>query len=152
MPDRDYLNLSIFQGLTREQCCLLDPLIETCQFAKGTKIFEQGDAAAYLYILSKGEAIVQYKPYDGPTLVVAHIPVGGVFGWSTILGRPQYTSGASAVEDCEAYRLNGKQLLKSLEQSPDTSAVLLDRLTASVSERLQISRDQVLEILNHNLG
>jgi CRP-like cAMP-binding protein len=152
MSDRDYLNLSIFQGLTQEQCALLDPLLETCQFAKGTKIFEQGDAAAYLYVLSKGEVVVQYKPYDGPSLVVAHIPAGGVFGWSTILGRPQYTSGASAIEDCEAYRLDGKRLLESLEQSPETSAVLLDRLTASVSERLQISRDQVLEMFNHNLG
>jgi CRP-like cAMP-binding protein len=71
---------------------------------------------------------------------------------SDLLGRPQYTSGASAVEDCEAYRLNGKQLLENLEQSPDASEVLLDRLTASVSERLQISRDQVLEMFNNNLG
>lgn len=126
--------------------------MEICHFPQGTKIFEQGETAAYLYILLKGEVIVHYKPYDGPSLIVAHIPPGGVFGWSTILGRPQYTSGASTVEDCEAYRLDRKRLLNTLEKSPETSDILLERLTASVSERLQISRDQVLEMLTNNLG
>src|SRR5664279_1044976 len=115
----------IFLGLDEMQLDFLDPYVELCHFGKGQMIFEQGQAATFMYILRQGEVIIQYKPYDAPLLTVTRIESGGVFGWSAALGRVEYTSAAIAVVDSEAYQLCGEGLSRICAQYPETGVVIL---------------------------
>ena len=141
----------IFRGLDEMQLEFLDPYVELCHFTKGQVIFDQGQAATFMYILRLGEVIIQYKPYDAPLLTVARIEPGGVFGWSAALGRMEYTSAAIATENSEAYQLRGEGLSRICAQYPDTGVVILGRLASVIAERLQSTHTQILSMLSQGL-
>ena len=141
----------IFRGLDEMQLDCLDPFVELCHFAKGQVIFDQGQAATFMYILRLGEVIIQYKPYDAPLLTVTRIEPGGVFGWSAALGRVEYTSAAIAVVDSEAYQLRGEGLSRICAQYPETGVVILGRLASVIAERLQSTHNQILSMLSQGL-
>ena len=85
-------SIPLFQELEPAQIELLKPLFEKFSCAPDVVIFEQGSPANYLYLLIKGEVAIRYKPYDGPPITLTRLRAGDVFGWSAVIGSPNYTS------------------------------------------------------------
>lgn len=149
----EFLNFPVFQGLSTQQVEWLAARFEPQIFPANHIIFNQGDAADYLYILSSGKVIIRYKPYDGPPLTVATIQPGEVFGWSAALGRAVYTSGAVTLEISRAYRIEGSRLMAVCEECPETGALLIQRLSNVASEhqrRIQ-TQTEVMKVLTSSL-
>jgi CRP-like cAMP-binding protein len=152
MQNPEIANLAIFEGLRPEDLKRISPLIEACSFKTDDVIFEQGQAAVHLFILLKGKVLVNFKPYDGPALIVAHIDAGGIFGWSAALGRVTYTSGAVAAETGEAIRMRGDKLRMLCEQHPEIGVVVLDQLANGIAERLRSTHGQILTMLTEGMA
>ena len=148
---QDITSLDLFKGLDQQQIELLNKCWEACSFPENKIIFEQGQTTDFLYILTCGSVDVQFKPYDGPPMIVAHINPGGVFGWSAALGRETYTSSAIACVESQAYRISSVQLHKLCSQYPDTGIVLLDRLAGAIAERLDTTHSQIFAILQQGI-
>ena len=151
MLNQVMLKIPIFEGLDPAGLKLIEALTEICAFKQDEVIFEQGQLATYLYIVLQGEILVNYKPYDGPALTVAHITPGGVFGWSSALRRETYTSAAVAAQDGEAVRLRGDRLYRLCQQHPAIGVVVLDRLAGVIAERLRSTHDQIMSILTEGM-
>jgi CRP-like cAMP-binding protein len=100
--------LPLFKDLGSEQLAELEAIFVPCDFYAGTTIFEQGDPAEYLYAVVLGEVVVNFKPDDGPMIVVSHIQPGGIVGWSAALGSRLYTSGASCTTYTQLLRVRGR--------------------------------------------
>lgn len=130
---------------------MLLPLITLCRFDADQTIFKQGDNADHLYIIENGLVDIIFKPSDGPALQVSRLSRGGVFGWSSALGRDSYTSSAQAVMDLEAYRFSGQELRTLCEGHPETGVVLLDRLALAIAKRLESTHDQVMNVLKNSM-
>ena len=81
------VNIPFLKNLPQEQFDLLAPLLKPLNVPSKTTIFEQGDQAEYLYLISSGTVSIQYKPYDGPKITLTHLHAGDVFGWSSVVGR-----------------------------------------------------------------
>lgn len=146
-----FAGLSFFQGFTPKQIEELSPILDIIACEKDGIIFEQNQCTDYLYVLEEGEVEILYKPYDGPALVVARIHPGGVFGWSAVLGRDVYTSGALALEAGRAIRMRKDALQQFCSQHPETGKILLERLASIISERLKSTYSEVLIILTKGL-
>jgi len=138
-----FSSLSFFDNLETTQLDLLRSLFSPCEFSSGMHLFEQGECAENLYLVVNGEIVVNYKPDDGPALVVAHVSSGGIVGWSAALGSQAYTSGAYAASQCSLLRVRGSDLRQLCETDPQTGAILLDRLAAVIAERLRNTHAQV---------
>jgi CRP-like cAMP-binding protein len=151
MLNQDLLRIPIFEGLAPSGLKLIEALTERCSFKQDEVIFEQGQLATYLYIVLRGEVVVNFKPYDGPALTVAHILPGGVFGWSSALRRETYTSAAVAAQEGEAVRLCGEKLYRLCQQHPAIGMVVLDRLAGVIAERLRSPHSQILSILTEGM-
>jgi len=139
--------LEIFAGLQPSQITEISDMVELVCLPAKMVIFEQNTPANFLYILSQGEVSVRYKPYDGPQLTIARIQPGGVFGWSAVLQRELYTSGAVAEENSEAYRISSAALHALCEKAPDTGVILLNRLAGVIATRLKSTHSQVFQML-----
>lgn len=150
MLKQDFARLSVFQGLSETQLELLDSMFERVYYEPDELIFEQGQPARYLYILVSGEVVIRYKPYDGPALVVSHIQPGGVFGWSTVLSRRVYTSGAVALQECNAFRISEVRLHDLCIQQPETGSVLMEHLASAIAER-RITHSPILNMLSSRM-
>ena len=147
MIHQDYARLPIFKGLTNAQFTRLNPYLENRTFAKGETIFKQGDPAAFLFILSLGEVEIDFKPYDGPPLSIAHINSGGVFGWSAALGRDRYTSAAISLTESRSFCITGRGLQKIFERDTATGQIFLDNLANGIAERLNSNSAQILTVI-----
>jgi CRP-like cAMP-binding protein len=151
MPSEAFNRLPIFQGMTAAQHDLLRPLFMLCDCNDQTVIFEQGEAAEFLYVVAEGEVVVSFKPDDGPAITVTRVLSGGVVGWSAALGSRRYTSGAYCAGNTRLLKIRGIDLRELCEQYPDTGVLLLDRLAAVIAQRLTNTHDQILALLELGL-
>ena len=151
MPVDAFEQLSLFQGLTLDQIERLQNLFIPWACDADTVIFEQGEPAENLYVVVSGEIVVQFKPDDGPAIVVAHVQDGGVVGWSAALGSRAYTSGAMTTVDTRMLRVRGADLRALCVQDPELGQAILDHLAGIIAERLRSTHAQVLSLLELGL-
>ncbi|HUI87441.1 MAG TPA: cyclic nucleotide-binding domain-containing protein [Anaerolineales bacterium] len=144
--------IPMLQGLSEEQLELLSPLFEVFTCPVDHSIFEQGEQATYLYLLTGGTVALSYKPYDGARMILTHLHAGDAFGWSSVVGGSAYTSGVISETEIKAIRIRGADLRKLCRDHPDLGRMILDRLAEAVSGRWKDSREQVQTILQRNLG
>jgi len=148
----DLAHVSLFAGFSADQVTSIQPLLEVRDFSKDSIVFEQGETAHYLYVVLKGEVLVRYRAYDGPMITVARSGPDSVFGWSSVLGRPTYSSQAICLEDCVVFRISGKGMQRFCETHPDTGVILLERLANVVADHLRNTHSQILTILTEGVG
>ena len=129
---------------------VLAPLFENIIYPGGGVIFEQGSPALFVYILVKGKAKIQYKPYDSPIMTLSRLGPGDVFGWSAVVKSPFYSSSAICSDEIEVLRIRGEELWKLVKKQPKTGKLIIDRLVDSVSPRWGHAREQIQEILNNS--
>lgn len=151
MYRQDIARLELFNDLSSAHLDWIASISELVLLAKDRIVFEQGSPANHLFILQEGQVVIRFKPYDGPSLSVAHIAAGGVFGWSAALGRDIYTSSAIALDDSRAIRIAGESLQSLNVQCPETSKIVLERLARVVSERLRCTHTEILGILSQGV-
>jgi len=121
-------SLKLFEDLLPYQRELLNALVVPVHQPAGALLFEQGDLAEHLYLVTEGEVHIRYKPDDGPELIVARVRTEGVVGWSAALGSPSYTSSAICSTDCYLLRLRGRELRDLYARDPDTGKLVVERL------------------------
>jgi CRP-like cAMP-binding protein len=151
MFSKDYAHLSIFNGLSEPELNLLDSVMESQFYNANQTIFEQGSKAAFLYILLEGEVTIHFKPYDGPSIVVATIQPGGVFGWSAIVGREEYTSRAITGISCLTYRISAQNVRLLCNQYPETGEKFINKLISGMTDRINHSDNHVKDSLRQGM-
>lgn len=143
--------ISLFDGFDPRQLDLLSSLFEYYSCPADTLIFKQGEKAVYLYLITAGYALIQYKPYDGPPIILAHLKPGDAFGWSAAVGNTLYSSGIVSSSPLEAVRIRGEDLACLCHKHPTTGSIILNRLALGVSGRWKDARIQVQTILKGGL-
>jgi CRP/FNR family transcriptional regulator, cyclic AMP receptor protein len=137
----------LFQGLVQEDLELLSGMFTRKTYSADSVIFSQGDRAVRLYILLSGEVAIQFKPHDGDLLDVTTISEGGVFGWSSALGRDIYSSYAISCEETSVLSIRGDKLRQLCSSNPNTGVMILERLAAIIAERLRSTHKHVVAML-----
>jgi CRP-like cAMP-binding protein len=140
-------SLPLFSGMTLQEIEHVARLGEVRLYANGETLFAQGDPADRLHVLLSGRVSILFKPYDGDLLSVAQIDPGGVFGWSSALGRRAYTSSAISMDDCQTFTLRGESLRRLCEVHPETGVTILERLAQVIADRLDSTHTQVVDLL-----
>ncbi len=141
----------LFCGLTPAQYQVLQEMMVEERFSTGEVIYEQGNPAINMYIVTQGMVRVRYKPHDGPWLDVATIQKDGVFGWSATLGHPFYTSSAIALTDGSILAINGSQLRSECLQHPEIGVIILDRLAGAIADRLRTAQEQITRMVSYEM-
>lgn len=139
--------IPLFENLKPEQSSMLMSVFENYSCSPGTVIFEQGDPAKYLYLILKGKAIISYKPYDGPRIVISRLKDGDVFGWTAVVGGNKYSSSVASETDLESIRIRREFLQNLLAQNPDTGQIIIDRLALNVSPRWKNAHEQIKPLI-----
>jgi CRP/FNR family transcriptional regulator, cyclic AMP receptor protein len=145
------VNKSFLKDLPREQFDLLAPRFLPFTVPPKTVIFEQGDRAEYLYLILDGIVAIEYKPYDGPKIIVTHLHAGDVFGWSSVVGGETYTTSIVSESAVEAIRIRGAELIELCKEHHDAGCAILEKLAEIVSPRWKNAKDQVRDMLQNKL-
>jgi CRP/FNR family cyclic AMP-dependent transcriptional regulator len=146
-----YISLAFFTGLSAADIQLLAPYFAPQTWVAGTAVFEQGEYAEFLYLVVSGEVTIRYKPDDGPMMTVTHVQPGGIFGWSAAMGNPAYTSEAVCTLDSEVLHIRGADLRMLCEKHPALGQIILECLSAIMTERQQSRQSRVNSMLANGM-
>jgi len=136
--------LEFFKALTPAQLAVLKPVFHPCEYSTGNMLFEQDAPAEYLYIVVKGEVVVNFKPDDGPAIIVTRVSAGEVVGWSAALSSKAYTSSAVASVNSRLLRVRGHDLRQVCRQHPDIGKIIQDCLATVIVQRMSKTHAQVV--------
>ncbi|MGC1377297.1 MAG: NifU family protein [Anaerolineales bacterium] len=142
----------LFKDLSHEDLQILAPIFHARTYSAGAVVIEQGEKAVCLYLLTQGDVIIRYKPYDGETITLDRLHDGGVFGWSAVLGNPLYNSSVVCNVPSETLVVTGKNLHALEAQHPKTARIVMDRLASAVSTRWKNAQTQARSMLEKGIS
>jgi len=131
----------LFVGSARDD---IDALISSgyeARFAPGEQLFNEGDSADGLYIVTAGSVRVSTTGDRGETILAVCYP-DDVLGELGVLDAQARSARASAVGFCAAYFVPSDPFLDLLERSP----ALCLRLLVLLTRRLRIANGRLGEL------
>jgi CRP-like cAMP-binding protein len=143
--------MPFFTGLSPAEVEVLSSRFQVEEHPGGHVFFQQNRHADRLYLVVSGRVAIRFKPHDGDELQVAEIGPGGVFGWSSAIGRQTYTSSAVSLENGVTLSIRGAVLRRLCETHPETGVVLLERLAEVIAERLRNTHQCVVDLLRQGV-
>jgi len=115
------------------------------KYAKGGKIFSQGDPATEVFYLQKGSLKVSVLSRTGKEGVVAILGAGDFFGEGCLAGQPRRMATAVALRASIALVIEKPQMLAMLHTQP----ALADRfLSHMLTRNIRIEEDLVDQLFN----
>jgi len=123
----------------------LATLAKEVEFARDQVIFHEGDEFHDFYLIVQGRVALEIEAPDH-TFRVQTLSAGDELGWSAILmGRGKHFQ-ARALTDAKALAFDGAALLAACREDKAFGFALMYRMLGVVSERLQATRLQVLDM------
>lgn len=124
----------LFCGLSPNFIKDLMDIATRSTFTEGENIFRSGDAAEYFYILIQG--CVRLHLGQSGRHVYTGCKVGEIFGWSSLIGRPDYTATAECLEPSALLRIDRQRFQRMLEADPTSGLTFFKQLAATLGNRL----------------
>lgn len=135
-----------FKGLEERQIQLIVGCAKNVRFDEGEVVFHEGDPADQFYFIREGLVAVELMiPQRGFTTLQT-VGEGDVLGWSWLLAPYRWRFGARTLQPTRALAFDGKCLRGKCEEDHDLGYELLKRFTNVVTERLEATRLQLLDL------
>ena len=141
-----------FCDFTPVQWQVLAGLFTAVSFQAGQQVFGQGDPASWVYVLEAGEVVLRLQPEDGGCLTIAQIGSQGIVGWSAVLGRARYSSGAVCLQDVRALAARGCDVRGLMASEPDLGRLLLGRMAQTVAGRTDEKHSALTRVIQAEMN
>jgi CRP/FNR family cyclic AMP-dependent transcriptional regulator len=132
----------IFSGGSPASLTALVEVATPLEYPVGAFLCHQGEPAAHLFIITKGEVAVVSPARGGAEQVLSIMGQGELLGELALLNNGRRTAGARATSETVAWAISREAFWAFLEATPSGSAALLRQ----VAERLA-SREALIDDL-----
>jgi CRP/FNR family cyclic AMP-dependent transcriptional regulator len=123
----------------------LATMAKEVHFERDHVLFHEGDECHDFYLIVNGRVALEIEA-PGHTFRVQTLAAGDELGWSAILMGSGKHFQARALQPLDALAINGEQLLAACREDKAFGFALMYRMLGVVSERLQATRLQVLDM------
>ncbi len=156
MVNTDFLKtVQIFQGLNQDQ---LDQIVDCCEetaYQPGVRIFEQGEDAAYLWIVKEGRVDLRFESTDNPSFAehpISTISEAGAFGWSSFASPNKYRLAAySGDQPCTVIKVDRNRLKALLDEDAEMGYVVISNVATVVGTRFHEFQEEAARQKGDNL-
>ncbi|MEP9411950.1 MAG: cyclic nucleotide-binding domain-containing protein [Candidatus Brocadia sp.] len=134
------------KGLEPKHLKIIVGCASNVRFNAGQFILREGEEANNFYIIRHGKVSLEiFTPDRGP-ITIQTIGEGEVLGWSWLIPPYHWHYDARALELTRAIALDGKCLRTKCEQDRDLGFELLKRFAHIITQRLEATRLQLLDV------
>lgn len=134
-----------FEGLGKKPLRLIESCARPVSFKLRQFIFREGDPADSFYLITSGSVSIEtHAPHQD--LLIQTLGKGEVLGWSWLFPPCRWRFSSRALFPSEAIEVNGKKLRAQCEKDHDLGYELIKRFTRIVTERLEATRLQLLDL------
>lgn len=135
-----------FEGLDPRLIELAAGCARNVRFEPGQYLYREGESADRFYTLRHGKVSIEvYSPQRGP-ITLQTVSPGEVVGWSWLFPPYRCMFDARALEVVRATQFDGACLRTKCESDPALGYALMKRLAHIVSQRLETTRLQLLDV------
>lgn len=135
-----------FAGMSERSLAVLAGCASETDFAAGSTIFREGDAAEACFLITGGDVALEIVvPGRGPH-VVETLHAGEVLGWSWLFPPYRWTFDAQALTATTALRFDALALRSAKASDTEFGYELMQRFARVLVDRLQATRLQLLDI------
>jgi CRP/FNR family cyclic AMP-dependent transcriptional regulator len=135
-----------FKGLEERHIQLIVGCATNVRFHEGEIVFHEGDPADQFYFIREGLVAVELMIPQRGFATLQTVSEGEVLGWSWLLAPYRWRFGARTLQPTRALAFDGKCLRGKCEEDHDLGYELLKRFTNVVTERLEATRLQLLDL------
>jgi len=121
-------------------------LSEPFRFKAGQDIIGEGDCSKYLYIVKSGRVAVEMLMAPKGRCTIRTGDAGDVICWSAVVEPCRATAAVRAVQDMEAFGINGGLLIDECRKDCQLGFELYRALTEVIASRLNAARLQFVNI------
>ena len=124
-----------FQMVSDDMLHDIAKLATSRSYARGDMIYDVGDEADDIHIVSSGSVQhILHASADGPE-VEKVMRAGDVFGWAAVLeGQRGRLAKTVCLERTEVIRINGEALMALIRRSPGTGDVIMSRFATMITK------------------
>ena len=135
-----------FAGLSKRHLEILSGCASNVVFEEGHIIFREGEEANQFYLIREGKVALEVHAAGVGTIIIQTLNAGDILGWSWLVPPYRWHFDARANEPTRAIALNGECLRGKCEQDHDLGYELLKRFAEIITQRLQATRLQLLDV------
>lgn len=121
-------------GMGKEFALEAMEISEKLALDEGETLFKAGDTAHHFYVLIKGRVELSLGQ-TGPVVYTARHP-GEVIGWSSLVGRNDFSASAQCRESAKLLKFDRNSFLELLQKNSANEALLFKRLAEMLGNRL----------------
>lgn len=140
LKGKDLRHYRIFMQLLDEELDLLAPLGKEEAYEPGTRIITEGQPAAYLYLVKKGELHIKMTGASGQEVVFDEIGPGQSAGWSSLAERRISTASVDVAKPSELLVFESEAMLRLFQEHGRIGYGVMRGVLMIVSRRLDRCR------------
>ena len=141
---------SFFKELRSSYLTMIAGCGSNVRFRKGQYLCREGEEANRFYAIRHGSVALElYIPQRGP-VIVQTLGEGDLLGWSWLFPPNRWQFDARAQETVRATSFDGACLRGKCEVDPEMGYHLMKRLAHVVSDRLEATRLQLLDVYGNS--
>jgi CRP-like cAMP-binding protein len=133
------------EGLKPEHVDKLTELAAEVTFTADQTIFRIGDQSSRFYLLLSGRVALEV-PSPVRTFMIQTVGEGEELGWSSMLSHTRKQFQARCLKESRALAFDGERILAACEEDPAFGYALFKQVVATVAERLQATRIQLIDM------
>jgi len=135
-----------FHGLKEEYLNFITGCAANVRFKEGDILLKEGDAADQFFLVREGKVAVEISVPQHDSITIQTIQDGEILGWSWLVPPHKNRFSCRAMEETRVISLDGKCLRNKCEDNHDLGYELLKRLAVIFTERLEVTRKQLINI------
>jgi len=132
-----------FRGAAEETLRELAMASDVVRFESGDALFDDGEPAAHLFVLTRGEVDVQYHLNSGEHRTVDTLVEGDIIVWSAVLEPHRTTAHGVARQQVEALAIDAPKLRRLCEADTGLGYTMMKSIAEVVRQRLHGARVQL---------
>jgi CRP/FNR family transcriptional regulator, cyclic AMP receptor protein len=145
---QDLRACEVFSGLSDEELVQILPLCEERSYAKGSRVFDEGDVADTFYILQEGQVRLEYEicpqpDYCQDATILLDRP-GDFMGWSSLVKPRRLTAYGVCVTDIRVVTIDSRRLNELMERDSHIGFVVVKELAGLINNRLKEAKGLTL--------
>jgi CRP/FNR family transcriptional regulator, cyclic AMP receptor protein len=139
----------VFAGLAPEQLQLIAGCGRNEHVDAGWSLFREGAPADRFFLIRTGAVALEIAPPAGGALVIETLHAGDVVGWSWLFSPYRWHFDGRATAPASLIAFDGACLRGKCDADHELGYELMRRFAASLVERLQATRLQLLDVYGH---
>ncbi len=139
----------VFAGLPERHLAVIAGCAHNDHFAAGARVFDEGEPADRFFLIRKGAIALETHAPGRGALVIETLHRGDVVGWSWLFEPYRWQFDGRARETTRVVSFDGACLRGKCDSDHELGYQLMRRFAASLIERLQATRLQLLDVYGH---